>query len=176
MKKYLFITIILSLFSAFSVGKEIVNSTTFPRLKPIDSPDGLYYLVALGGAHDTTLLIVADDRYSKIYPCKLKMVNSFLWFPDSKKLAISVSDEGVNSAIFIWQFKNNTYRELISAKKGRMEYFRLSSISDDCKKIYFFYSSDYNKVRLSEFLTKENLYVINVNGKNFHKYDWVQKQ
>ena len=157
MKKYLLITIFLSLLSAFSVGNEIVNTMPFPQLKPIDSPDGLYYLVALGGAHDTALLVVADDRYSKIYPCKLKMVNSFLWFPDSRKIAISVSDEGIDSGIFIWQFKNNTYRKVISAKKGRMEYFRLSSISNDCKNIYFFYSSDYNKVRLSEFLTKENL-------------------
>ena len=181
----LMIVMIVNILSFVSILGECGSSNKELKIPPIigkpirrprslKSPNGKYVAILkiVEGGTDRLFARISPE---KILDREIIDVTGIQWLPDGNTLIVTVSPIYGKPGIYTWNVRDNIIRQILKPKTfdefapDGKDYFEMLSLSEDGDKLFFFYSPDVDNTDFWKFRSKDNLYIINVDGTGLRK-------
>ena len=181
----LMIVIIVNILSFVSIFGECGSSDKGLKIPPITgkpikppkslkSPNGMYVAILKTVEGEAQRLFVRTSP-TKILDPGINDVTGIQWLPDGNTLIVTVSPIYGKPGIYTWNVRDNIIRQILKPKTfdkfypDGKDFFEMISLSEDGDKLFFFYSPDVDNTDFRKFRSKDNLYIINVDGTGLRK-------
>ena len=172
--KWLLISLVivsLSLLTIACSGESLLSGPAIDKLGTYISPGGGYTALLEHGEGDMSVLTIvskSDGRRSNA----IAAVTGIIWISENKLLYTVSPIYGI-PGIFVFDCRKMKTERILGPKTFRegwpngVDNFELKGFSEGT--IYFYYAPDVELVDYQEFITKEYLYQINLDGTGFKK-------